>query len=569
MSFFLKWYKAINDAGYNFGPLFQIQLEIESIFEERTSRSLVSFTSPPSEYPQSNYSIHPAVIDGCLQTSAPSLWRGNRSAVNAVLVPAIIDEVIITSRDHPETAITDTNSRYVGLGRREETKSYMSNASVYDARDGSLLFRLSGLRYHKLETQEDPYAAHSYSRVTWKPDVTYLSQEALDTMTEKTAGKENHVWKTTNELIDLVAHKKPNVKVMEINMMREDSSSAWLDGNALDKSTRAARTQFHYTSVDANALLAAQEERQDKGSTEFSLLNITKPTADLPQTEDGFDLVIIRLNALEADAQPTIVQHAKNLLSAPGQVLLIEHSASDDDDFVSVQSQSQRDMTNASAKILEANGFHNTRHVPCEPSSGLRSVTLSTVQSESAKATPSQKVNLVRFSNATPVTTKLADGLRSLGWDLTENGRSVDSVSPKSTVLVMDELSSSLFPTIHEDQWEGIKALTQLGARILWVTEGSQLDVNSPERAMAHGLFRTVRAEDPSVSVTTLDVESASGPKTLGAIDTILKSLRQPAPKTHIENEFVERDGIISVCRILPDHRINHAEKEDRSGADL
>ncbi|KAI4264333.1 MAG: hypothetical protein L6R42_000544 [Xanthoria sp. 1 TBL-2021] len=562
------WYKAMNDAGYNFGPLFQKQLEVDSVSGERTSRSRVSFTQPPSEYPQSHYPIHPAVIDGCLQTAAPSLWKGNRSAVNAVLVPAIIDEVIITSRDHPETAISDTNSRYVGLGRREETKSYMSNASVYDARDGSLLFRLSGLRYHKLDTQEDPYAAHNYSRVTWKPDVTYLSQEALSIMTKNAASEENHVWKMTNKLIDLVAHKKPNIRVMEVNMMREDSSSAWLDGNVGDKSTRAACTHFHYTSVDANALLAAQEEHQGKGNPEFGLLDITKPTADLPQTEDGFDLLIIRLNALEADTIPTIVQHAKSLLSDAGQLLFIEHSAPDDD-FVSVQSQSQIDMVKVSATILEASGFHNTRHVPCEPSNGLRSVTLSTLQPESAKATPSQKLNLVRFCDATPVTAKLVDGLRRLGWDVAEHGGSFDSFSPKSTVLVVDDLSSSLFPTIREDQWEGIKALTQLGARILWVTEGSQLDVTKPERAMAHGLFRTVRAEDPSVSVTTLDVDSASGPKTLGAIDAILNSLRQPAPKTHVENEFVERDGVISVCRILPDHRVNHAEKEDRSGADL
>jgi hypothetical protein len=568
------WYKAMNDAGYNFGPLFQKQLEVESTSGKRHSRSLVSFTEPESEYPQSRYPVHPVCIDGCLQTSAPSLWMGNRSGVSAVLVPAIIDEVIISSRKHPEIAIADTTSTYVGLGRREEAKSYMSNASVYDPGNGSLLFRVLGLRYHRLDTQEDPYAAHNYSQVTWKPDITFLSQEALHDIAKKVykssaRSDQDHAWDITNELIDLVAHKTPNVKVMEVNMMRDDSTSAWLDGNISDKSTRAACVQYHYTSVDANALITAQTEYEGKGNTEFSLLDISKPAADLPLAENGFGLIIIRLHVLESDVMPTIVQNAKALLSDGGQILLVEHNTSGDD-FVAVESEAQVcNMVKIPATVLEANGFRNIRHVPCAQSNVLRSVAIATAESSTVQMTTSNQINLVRFSSLTAVTQDIEDGLKRIGWDVAEHKALFESLEPKSTVLVMDELSSALLPTLREEQWEGIKALTQGGSRILWVTKGSQLDVTEPGRAMAHGLFRTVRAEDPSVSVTTLDVESASGSKTLGAIDSVLRSLKQPRPRKHVENEYVERDGVISICRILPNHALNHAEKEDRQGADL
>lgn len=255
-------------------------------------------------------------------------------------------------------------------------------------------------------------------------------------------------------------------------------------------------------------------------------------------------------------------------MSNDGQVLFIEHNVGDgsDDGFVTVQSQAQAcNNMKMAATILEANEFHNTRHVPFDQSNGLRSVIMSTAKSSPAKAAQRNTVNLVRFLSSTPVTEKLVDGLRHLGWELKENKGPFN----KNTVMVMDDLSSAVLPTIREEQWEGIKNLTQVGARILWVTEGSQLDVTQPDKAMAHGLFRTVRAEDPSVSVTTLDVEDALGPKTLGAIDTILRSLQQPVLKTHMENEYVERGGIISISRILPDHCVNHAEMEDRQGADL
>lgn len=265
-----------------------------------------------------------------------------------------------------------------------------------------------------------------------------------------------------------------------------------------------------------------------------------------------------------------MVQNARTLLSDGGQILLVEQNTSGDDDFVAVELQAHVcEKVQTSAKALEANGFHNPRHVPCEQSNALRSVTIATAQPSTVQATPSNQVNLVRFSSSTPVTQNIEDGLKRTGWELARHEAPFKSLKPKSTVLIMDDISSALLPTIREEQWEAIKALTQVGSRILWVTEGSQLDVTQPDKAMAHGLFRTVRAEDQSISVMTLDVESASGMSTVKAIDTILRSLQQPAPKTHVENEYVERNGVISICRIQPNHLVNHAEKEDCQGADL
>ena len=266
---------------------------------------------------------------------------------------------------------------------------------------------------------------------------------------------------------------------------------------------------------------------------------------------------------------PTIVQNARALLSDGGMVLLIEHNTSGED-FVAVESQAQVcDMAKTSAITFEAHGFHKIRHVPCEQSNVLRSVTIATAKSNAVQVALTNRVNVVRFSSSTPATQKIEDGLKRIGWKIAEHRAPFESLESKSTVLIMDDLSSALLPTIREDQWKGFQTVTQSGSRVLWITEGSQLDVTEPNRAMAHGLFRTVRAEAPSVSVTALDVESASGTKTLGVIDSVLRSMQQLSPKTHVENEYVERGGVISVCRILPNSIVNHVEEEDRQGADL
>jgi hypothetical protein len=295
------WYKALRDAGYSFGPLFQKHLEVEALVGVRQSRSLVSLSEPPSEFPLSIYPMHPACIDGCLQSVAPSLWRGDRSNVNAVLIPAIIDSLILTSRtSQSETGISVTSSEYGGAGRLEDTKNWMSNASVYDPNTGSLLLQISGLRYHKLDIRESPHAAHTYTRVAWQPDITYLSQDQLLKLTSEepfnnSCSGESHILTKANWVIDMKAHKKPNLKVMEVNQRPNDSSSIWLGGSQFNKSSRAAWRQYCFASIDATALIKAQEKYEARRNTLFSLLDITKPPHDFAPNETDFDLVIVKL----------------------------------------------------------------------------------------------------------------------------------------------------------------------------------------------------------------------------------------------------------------------------------
>lgn len=291
----------MHDAGYNFGPLFQKHLEIESTSGSRQSRSIVSLTSPASEYPQSSYPLHPASIDGFLQSCAPSLWAGDRTSINAVLIPAIIDEVIVSSNKKiSNEAVSVTASKYVAIGRQEETKNYMSNASVYDPSNGSLLFQISGLRYHKLDTQPNPYNAHAYSRVVWRPDVTHLSQQGLLSVTSEDLNRKSKIQedpsiRTISEIVDLVLHKKPDAKIVEVNAVHGDLKSVWLDGSVSDNSIRAACREFHFASNDAKALLATQEKYGATVNTIYDMLDFTKSSENFEANGKEFDFAIVKL----------------------------------------------------------------------------------------------------------------------------------------------------------------------------------------------------------------------------------------------------------------------------------
>lgn len=569
------WYKAMNDAGYGFGPAFQKQVEVESISGQRESRSTVSLAEPKSEYSQSVYPMHPACIDGCLQTSAASLWNGNRVSVNAVLVPAIIDEIII---DRPvtrsETGLSVTSSRYVGLGRVEDTKSYMSNITVYHPSSGALLLKVSGLRYHKLDTREDPYAMHRYSRLTWKPDITHLTQDGLSSYVEKSHSS-SRCTNTENpstdidRVINVIAHKKPNLRVIEINMIPKDTMSLWLEGHRSGKSIRASYSKYQFVSPDASTLIEAQKKHASNRNTGFDLLDAALDAGGSEGSGHGFDLMIVRLPVPAFDTLPNMVRKAQGLLNDGAQMLVLEEKSSIDDNIIKDAGCQAYINSKQSADILTASGFGRVMHLPCDRFRPFRAALLSAVQPQNKSSISSNHVHLVRFMDAAVATSSMQKKLEKLGWDISEHVAPFVTTQSNSIVLVLDELSSALLPKIRKDQWTSLQTVAQIGGNILWVTQGSQLNVTDPDKAMIHGLFRTVRSEDPSLSLTTLDVEDSSNNGSLAAIDSVLRSLCNVAPKSHVESEYVERGGIVHVSRVLPDDLINHAAKEDRQGSDL
>ncbi len=140
------------------------------------------------------------------------------------------------------------------------------------------------------------------------------------------------------------------------------------------------------------------------------------------------------------------------------------------------------------------------------------------------------------------------------------------TLQPQRTVLVLDELEYPVLAGTSTEQWHALQHLIDRGSRILWVTTGSQLEVTKPNNALIHGLTRTLRAEDPSLIMITLDVESSSGCE--ATIHLVLKQMQALMRPGAIDMEFVERRGVIHISRLLPDNPINKAERNNICGTD-
>jgi len=533
------WYKAMATAGYGFGPLFQKHLEVEATSGQRASRSLVDLTEPESAWgKQSLYPLHPTALDGCFQTLTPSLIAGVRSSIKAVLIPAIIDDLIVfANTSRPEHGISYTTSEYVGKGRRDDERSYMSNATVHDPETKQVIMQLSGLRYHRLDTGLDLLGAHTFSHVSWKRDVTFLSPLSILPGDFATAA---------DELLDLLAHRRPVLRVLEVNLGSNNTESLWF-GNG-ESTIRAAYSNYKFASADAAAIVDAQAKYESYRATDFALMDLTRV---LNEDQCGeYDVVICKGGDLTFDPANQVLQNMKSLLAVGGHAVFLQGTTENNP---SIAPACTADLTsgieNAGLTNLTQYVFNEGQHI-----------TVSRLD-ETPSFAEVAPVKLFSFDSPTSLSTTIVAALNQLGHNVSISDGS--RPSHRETVLVLDELTEPLLTKIDAKQWDVLQTLLSSRAKIVWVTHGSQLEVTNPQGALIHGLLRTVRNEDPGLSLTTLDVGDPVSPKTATAISVLLHHLASSEVRSPIDTEFVERQGEIYTSRVSPDEKMNTFKKND------
>ena len=608
------WYKAQNEVGYGFGPSFQRVQMVESTSGRRTCRSMVSLTEPKSKwFPQSIYSMHPACLDGCFQTVTPSLWAGEISSLDAVVVPSMIDEIVINSNQGSVLeGLSVASSEFSGRGRAKDAKSYFSNCEIYDPANRTLMMKMKGLRFVRLDTGAKP-DPHTFDRISWKPDIKFLSQEQMDNLPVD-EGKTK-----TDLVIDLIAHKKPALRVLEINLDASDSSSLWFDGG--DGDSRAAYVEYTLVSTDAKSLIKAQTTYEAKRNSSFHVMSPSQAALGIPTSK--YDLVVMKPMERPTIDTDNIVDGIKVLLSDQGYALFAPfRGASDQDSGIvegvetpktppspgssglapgtpasslsSTSGGEPKSQMASGAEFLESQSLSATEEVE-HKNHGWNPNTLGQIATAEGlgyllrlqedgeipgslyvlKPGAKEKQGtmtlcVTQFTKEAPhALSHLKPLLEAARWHIKEQCDPVNDTAETDIILVLDELANPLLNQMDAQAWESLRKLISLGKPLLWVTKGAQLEVTDPHNALAHGLFRVIHMEDANAKITTLDVRSSTGSATTNSIVRVLNSLRQDGPKTFVEREYAERDGIIHVHRVVPDTLVNNFKSDEREGGDL
>ncbi|KUJ19322.1 KR-domain-containing protein [Mollisia scopiformis] len=588
------WYKVERDIGMDFGPAFQKLLSIEATSGVRACRTLVSLSAPQSKFsPQSYYPIHPAALDGCFQTPIPANMAGERVNVRDAMIPAIVDDVIINKvpADLNE-GLSQATSVYSGRGCPDQDKSWFANTSVYDSKTGILAMRITGLHYVKLDVPPRP-DPHTFDLVSWKPDVALLTQ---DQMMYLPLGKSSS---RLDRVIDLIAHKKPTLNVLEISLDESDTSCLWF--GAGDIPARASYTSYDFAATDGKALVNVQTEYEGKYNSSFLFISTDKENLGL-SSDKGTECIKGSIQKLKpllaANAFMLVVQLESEGLTTSGQdsegdaeinghlnqtppsesaentsptspdsgragsSSSVDSLAWDQDLAVELLQSSkdgpfQRRLTKAgdSNSIIEiaANGQGSSAYLLTNNSAGeidrdsRRNLVIACLDETARQAIgPSLKATL-----------------EASGWSIRQETYPFSKLAAGTVVSFIDELSKPILRWANENQWDAIKTLITSGNPILWVTKGAQGVVTDPDNALAQGLFRVARREDNGISLSTLDVQSSTSRATEWAVDQVLHLLGRDTPA---ESQYMERDGILHIQRIIPDAAVNDFKRAEVTG---
>jgi acyl transferase domain-containing protein len=571
------WYKAQREVGMGFGPEFQKIKSIESVRGQRTCRSILSLQPPSSKWePATYYPVHPAVLDACLQTVHPANVCGERSGFQDVMVPSFIEDMVINKLSRNiSTGISLAESVYTGRGRKDTAKSWGANISVHDPKDGRLLVRIQGLNYIKLDVDQPP-DPHVFLSSTWKPDISFFRESQQSPLLPVQA----HGVTEIGAAIDLICHKIPKVKVVEINLIDSNTSSLWFQDTS--NQARAAYDNYEFLSADPKVLIAMQELHASRRNTSFHLMNAGH--SSLSNVLSGrFDLAIVKASSMSDDRMEGIIQNLDSLLEPNACVLVtLEGGVPDNGTFFNTpnghpKTRTADRHTTLSPEYYEnrdskapglSNGVVAKELLLKHPYLGLDPKTIIQLDAQSLlirnnALSSIHSINAFRClemihldSNPSPGSEALKAKLEQSGWSV--HNTPLDQFGTKtaiSTLLVVDDVASPMLTRITKSQWQSFKEIVCAGKPLIWVSVNVHASGNSdPGHSLVKGMFRTIRRELPDARLTILDIESEESLNTGRAVEQVLQRLDGGA---EVEPEYLERDGLLHIERLMPDTATN------------
>lgn len=396
-------------------------------------------------------------------------------------------------------------------------------------------------------------------------------------------------------LLRKVAHKNPGARVLQIGTgTGAHATRRILATLGMPKTPLVA--SWHITEPSSESLEDTHAQLADWADLlEFDQLNMEQSPAKQKFTPESYDIVVA-FQALRATKNAaSAVANVRSLLKPSGTLLFAETTKDQVDvNFIFGLLPSWWQGEESNSPILTASswdivlreaGFSGIDLEIRDSESDItytNSTIMSTVplaeDQKSNLSKANQRTSFVVVTSSSPppppgFVDLLSRRIQALtGTDtlapehLVLEQSSFDTYKEKTCVFV-GEIDKPILADVDAVRMEGLRAMVTQCNGLLWVTTGSTVESEAPERAIHQGFLRALRNEYISRRFLSLDLDpahaaerwSSGGEDIVSAIVQVLeegfgRAANEDCPA---EFEYAERDGVLQVPRYYKDEQYN------------
>ncbi|KAK4106755.1 hypothetical protein N658DRAFT_461640 [Parathielavia hyrcaniae] len=539
------FYKATNDAGLQYGPLFQGLAAIAA--GSGRCATTVSITDVQGSMPagaQSAHLIHPTTLDVIFHSMFAAMTEDGQDGkldFTRAAIPIAFDSLIFYT-GIPNTA--GEHLRSCCRIQRHGSGDLVADINVSsDADFNEPKIIVKGIRCRELPPSGTSSRSSSASTtatvkapvgtLVWKPDLTLLDKARLRTYVEEEEAR--GIQSDVACIVDLAAHKTPDMAILEIGPsgVVVDSLLPVLRCGQDDERDTNLRCSRYTVLVPERADTTVPPPKEEAFSMSSDVLSfdVLKPDHAFIQTEaeSMYDLVVVHSGVLGDEE----IQQLKNCVRAGGTLL--------------VQGELQQD--GGPSEPPWSLIYHS-------PTSGWSLVRRETEMAASATA---QTVVLIEPAEPSSEASELSQALSSqlAGFEIaTETVRwsaelELERLQGKILISLL-ETEAPFLQDISVEDYAALKTLLLNSARVLWVAKGED-----PAMQAAVGYLRVLKNENINLDPRYLLLEDRVGGGS-SATDVVVEQMLVPlAVSATTDREYVERDGRLCINRWVDDDRLS------------
>ncbi|KAL6720039.1 hypothetical protein ACLMJK_001960 [Lecanora helva] len=392
------------------------------------------------------------------------------------------------------------------------------------------------------------------------------------------------IYAQVSHYMDLLAHKKPDMKILEIGAGTGGVTLGVLE--ALGGQNGSSPRLAEYTFTDISTGFFEKANKKFKSwlpFMKFAKLDISEDPIDQGLKMGDYD-VVIAANVLHATpSMDQTLSHVKKLLKPDGKLVLSEitnpllriHMIVGSFDGWWAGDKDGREwgptMTEETwDSVLRRNSFSGldlvAQDIP-DPDDHFYSLMVSTASSPEPAQMSHDHVIIEPQSPGQELKhfiEKIQASLKASGTDTTVLGLKEASkldVSSKSCIFLLDcDADRPMLPSINDDEWEQLKTLIMTASESMWITRGATIESENPMNNLMTGMARCIRAENPSLALTTLDLDYKRPIDDATNIDCFLQVLTSASGAIYDARpdwEYAVRDNKILIQRILLEQGVN------------